>query len=114
MEVADTKKLKALEAENARLKKMVADRDLELEVLNAFASFTVSQAVLEVIDGGRRDTLSRAGVTFEGSSGEWWVSPNWGLGVGAAFIFGRIGGEGDPNANWSVAGRGLLFSATFN
>jgi len=30
MDVADTKKLKALEAENARLKKMVADRDLEL------------------------------------------------------------------------------------
>src|SRR5450631_579519 len=33
MEVADTKKLKALEAENTRLKKMVADRDLELEVM---------------------------------------------------------------------------------
>ena len=33
MDVADTKKLKALEAENARLKKMVADRDLELEVM---------------------------------------------------------------------------------
>ena len=33
MEVADTKKLKALEAENGRLKKMVADRELELEVL---------------------------------------------------------------------------------
>ena len=33
MEVPDTRKLKALEAENARLKKMVADRDLELEVM---------------------------------------------------------------------------------
>src|SRR4051812_47957261 len=33
MDVADTKKLKALETENARLKKMVADRDLELEVM---------------------------------------------------------------------------------
>jgi putative transposase len=31
--VADTKKLKALEAENTRLKKMVADRELELEVM---------------------------------------------------------------------------------
>jgi transposase-like protein len=33
MEVADTKKLKALEAENTRLKRMVADRDLALEVM---------------------------------------------------------------------------------
>jgi putative transposase len=33
MEVADTKKLRALEAENNRLKKMVAERDLEIEVM---------------------------------------------------------------------------------
>ena len=33
MSAADTKKLKALEAENGRLKKLVAERDLELEVL---------------------------------------------------------------------------------
>jgi len=33
MEVADTKRLKALEAENARLKRMVAERDLALEVM---------------------------------------------------------------------------------
>ena len=33
MEVADTKKLKALEAENGRLKKMVADQALALEVM---------------------------------------------------------------------------------
>ena len=86
-----------------------------LEALNAFVSFTVSRAVLEVLDGGRRATASRAGVTFEGKVGkEWWVSPNWGLGVGGAVMFGRIGVESDPNASWSVAGGGLLFSATFN
>lgn len=33
MTAPDTKRLKALEAENGRLKKMVAERDLELEVL---------------------------------------------------------------------------------
>ena len=33
MEVADTKKLKALEAENGRLKKMVADQALALAVM---------------------------------------------------------------------------------
>jgi putative transposase len=38
MEVADTKRLKALEAENTRLKRMVADRDLELEVMKEIAA----------------------------------------------------------------------------
>ncbi len=33
MDVADTKRLKALEAENGRLKKLLADRDLEVDVL---------------------------------------------------------------------------------
>ncbi len=33
MEVADVKRLRALEAENARLKKMLAERDLEIEVM---------------------------------------------------------------------------------
>lgn len=37
MEVADTKKLKALEYENARLKKLVAERDLEIEVMKEIA-----------------------------------------------------------------------------
>ena len=32
MEVADAKRLKGLEAENARLKKLLAERDLEIEV----------------------------------------------------------------------------------
>ena len=33
----DVKRLKALEAENSRLKKMVADRDLEMEVMKEIA-----------------------------------------------------------------------------
>jgi putative transposase len=33
MEAADVKRLKQLEQENARLKKMVAERDLELDVM---------------------------------------------------------------------------------
>jgi hypothetical protein len=87
-----------------------------LGVLNAFVSFTVARAVLSVLDGGgRTTTFSRAGVTFEAKfAKEWWVSPNWGLGVGGAGVFGRIGVLGDPNATWSVAGGALLFSATFN
>lgn len=33
LEASDVRRLKALEAENARLKKIVADRDLELDVM---------------------------------------------------------------------------------
>ena len=38
MDVADARRLKQLETENARLKKMVADRDLELEVMKEIAA----------------------------------------------------------------------------
>jgi len=38
MDVPDTKRLKALEAENARLKRLVAERDLEIEVMKEISA----------------------------------------------------------------------------
>jgi putative transposase len=38
MEVPDMRRLKQLESENGRLKKMVAERDLELEVMKEVTS----------------------------------------------------------------------------
>lgn len=38
MDVADAKRLKALESENARLKKVLAERDLEVEVMKEIAA----------------------------------------------------------------------------
>lgn len=38
MDVADAKRLKALETENARLKKLLAERDLEVEVMKEIAA----------------------------------------------------------------------------
>jgi putative transposase len=38
MDVAEAKKVKALETENARLKKLVAERDLEIEVMKEIAA----------------------------------------------------------------------------
>ena len=38
MDVPDTKRLKALEAENARLKRIVAERDLEIEVMKEISA----------------------------------------------------------------------------
>lgn len=38
MDVAETKRLKQLELENTRLKKLVAERDLEIEVMKEIAA----------------------------------------------------------------------------
>ncbi len=38
MDVPDTKRLKALETENQRLKKLLAERDLDIEVLKEIAA----------------------------------------------------------------------------
>lgn len=37
LEVADVRRLRELEAENARLKKMLAERDLEIDVMKEIA-----------------------------------------------------------------------------
>ena len=42
LEVADVRRLRELEAENARLKKMVAERDLEIDVMKDIAKKVVS------------------------------------------------------------------------
>jgi putative transposase len=38
LEASDVKRLRALETENARLKKLVAERDLEIEVMKEVAA----------------------------------------------------------------------------
>ena len=38
LDVADTRRLKSLESENARLKKLLAERDLEVEVMKEIAA----------------------------------------------------------------------------
>lgn len=38
MTVPDTKRLKALEVENARLKRIVAERDLEIEIMKEIST----------------------------------------------------------------------------
>ena len=38
LEASDVKRLKALEAENGRLKKLIAERDLEIEVMKEISA----------------------------------------------------------------------------
>ncbi|AKQ69143.1 hypothetical protein A176_006055 [Myxococcus hansupus] len=44
---------------------------------------------------------------------EWWVSKNWGLGVGAELAMGRIRNEFDRES-WNVANFSVVLSATYN
>ena len=57
LEVADVRRLRELEAENARLKKMVAERDLEIDVMKEIAKKSGerpgSPAAGDVCDGAR-------------------------------------------------------------
>jgi CxxC motif-containing protein (DUF1111 family) len=46
---------------------------------------------------------------------EWWVSPNWGLGLAAQLLGASLKDKGGGNAPlWSVGGLALVFSATYN
>lgn len=44
---------------------------------------------------------------------EWWVSKNWGLGIGAELALGRIRDEGSSD-NWNVTNVAIVLSATYN
>jgi hypothetical protein len=48
LEVGDTKRLRSLESENARLKKLLAERDLEIEVMKEIAAKMVSAEPTEL------------------------------------------------------------------
>jgi hypothetical protein len=69
-------------------------------------------------NGGADTTIAQTntGVGFEGLVGkEWWVSDNWGLGVAAEVLYGRMKANIDVNPpTWTAAAFSLLFSATFN
>lgn len=56
------------------------------------------------------------GFSFHASFGrEWWVSPNWAIGVAGALIFQSMEDTGPPTApTWTTVAGGVLLSATYN
>lgn len=59
LEAADVKRLKQLEQENARLKKMLAERDLELDVMKEINAKNVWSAPALQAGVLRRDSLRK-------------------------------------------------------
>jgi hypothetical protein len=81
---------------------------------NFYVSGAVSFSQLSISIDGERVGETDPGLGLHlGLGKEWWVSDNWGLGVGAEVMFGRIRSE-DSIDDWNVANVSVLFSATFN
>ena len=59
LEASDVKRLKQLEQENARLKKMLAERDLELDVMKEINAKNVWSAPVLQAGSIRRDSLRK-------------------------------------------------------
>jgi hypothetical protein len=79
--------------------------------LSGAVSFT--QLGFSDSDGADLGEVGRGVGLHLGLGKEWWVSEQWGLGVGAEFALSRVRDE-FFDENWGAGSLLLLFSATFN
>ena len=81
---------------------------------NVYLSGALSFSQLTVREEGiTRAETDLGGALHLGLGKEWWVSDDWGLGIGAEFAFARIP-EQDDIEKWNVVNGMIFFSATFN
>jgi hypothetical protein len=89
-----------------------------VEPFNLYLSGNLVTAFLELDAGDGAGHLvyeSNAGLGFEGMVGkEWWVSPDWGIGVAAEFIGASMKDKNDSDIRWTTTSFALLFSSTYN
>ncbi|QSQ11063.1 hypothetical protein [Myxococcus landrumensis] len=82
---------------------------------NVYFSGAVVANQLSASHEGTLEGESEAGVGLHlGVGKEWWVSGNWGIGVGAELALGRIRTGDRSRDNWDVTHVSLVFSATYN
>lgn len=86
--------------------------------INLFVAGAISAAALatETADGQQLSRTDVGAAVSLSVGKEWWISPNWGLGVALELIGGRVPDEAgsaslDP---WRIGGAAVSFSATFN
>jgi hypothetical protein len=81
---------------------------------NVYLTGGLSFAQLSISDDG--DTVAETdlgGALHLGLGKEWWVSDDWGLGIGAELAVGRVPEKNDAE-RWNIVNAMLFFSATFN
>lgn len=81
---------------------------------NVYLSGALSFAQLSIDENGERVAETDLGGGLHlGVGKEWWVSKNWGLGIGAELALARIP-EQDDSVKWNTINGMVFFSATFN
>jgi len=81
---------------------------------NIYLSGAITYTQLSISENGEKVAESDVGGGLHlGVGKEWWVSKNWGLGIGAELALGRILNE-STHDNWNVTHLSLVFSATYN
>lgn len=81
--------------------------------VNVYVTGALTASALAIQEDGETLTDTDLGPALHlGVGKEWWVSRNWGIGVGAEVVFGRIRSEG--NDDWDVTSGIVFLSGTFN
>jgi hypothetical protein len=81
---------------------------------NVFVSGSVSLAQISYGAGGTSNWGAMGRVVL---GKEWWISGNWGLGLGGEVLLGRMGGRSGyyiPESHFTAKGLSLLISVSFN
>ncbi|NVJ01927.1 outer membrane beta-barrel protein [Myxococcus sp. AM009] len=81
---------------------------------NIYLSGAISYTQLSITEQGENVAETDLGGGLHlGIGKEWWVSKNWGLGIGAELALGRIRDDSN-NDNWNVTNVSIVLSATYN
>ncbi|MFP2959703.1 outer membrane beta-barrel protein [Myxococcus sp. 1LA] len=81
---------------------------------NIYLSGAISYTQLSITERDEKVAETELGGGLHlGIGKEWWVSKNWGLGIGAELALGRIRDDSN-NDNWNVTNVSIVLSATYN
>jgi hypothetical protein len=84
--------------------------------VNIYISGALAAMVFQTADAdGNNLYSSDTGLGFQGMVGkEWWVSPEWGLGVAAELTVASMKDKNVSSISWTGSSFSLVFSSTFN
>jgi len=84
--------------------------------VNVYVSGALAAMIFEMDDSdGNKLYASDAGLGFQGMVGkEWWVSPEWGLGIAGEITVASMKDKDLSGVSWSGSSFSLVFSSTFN
>ena len=84
--------------------------------VNIYLSGALAAMIFEMDDNdGNKVFTSDAGLGFQGMVGkEWWVSPEWGLGVAGELTVASMKDKDNSSITWTGSSFSLVFSSTFN